>query len=464
MKLSERGAIRSAIADGGFHLYPAGKLIDIIISKLSNDNLSDNFNPSTIMDKLSSITMEVSGASKILFDEDMALLKDRLSKVSPEYDIDSVFNKMIDIMPTLAKRYYDIDDFSAPRPQVVEYYFEGYNDMYKDGDWTAFNVNVMESKEMNVPVGTYFKRSQVSPGAPEFVAMHEANHAMQERAAVSNKFNHYVPWMDEGSADILARLMLFRATEDENLLMKLKRFFTEVEVTDPRKVTYHYGEETMSLVLLRGRLPFLKALMKIRRSDPFSVDWNAFANMIKEGFDPHVAIIKSHDDKKGASFLKKLERMETAFRKGPDLDKMDLKILSMFLATQPPACVSADEYRAALWLANEIKRTPNPHFVEAEALSTDFVKENTGDNAMISVESVKAEAWKKFPELKLKILIRESDIPNDMKDAVSSLAAKYFIVKRMIGDEIAYETYGGGLPYRLGTGEIRCTYELEGKN
>ena len=421
MRLSERGAIRSAIAEGGFGLYPAGRLIDLIMEGVGGDGLRGDFDPAATADKVMHARPPEDAAARSVFDRDIKLVADRLRAMSADYDIEPVFDRMQAEAPALAKRYYSIEGFEAPRPKVLEYFFEGYSDIYKDGDWFAFNVNSAESKEMGVPIGTYFKRDQVSPGLPEFVAMHEANHAMQEKAALPEGINHYVPWFDEGLADAFGRMMLFRTTKDEALLSKIKLFRAEVDVIDPRKATYHYGEETATLMLMRGRLPFVKALMRARRRDPFAIDWSALGSAIRAGLDPHVAAARAYAGSKRDAFMKKLEREEAGFRKECDLDAADLRVLSMFLASERPACLTPQEYAAALWLAEEVAKQSDP------ALAVQFV-------------------------------IGDEQIMPEHKEGVAALAAKYFITKRMEGDKLVYQPYGGGLPYRLGTGEIRCSY------
>jgi len=421
MRLSERGAIRSAIAEGGLGLFPAGRLMEMIKAGNPGDELKGDFDPQATVEKLRGARGPEGGAAKAVFDRDIGILAERLGLMPANYDIEAAFDMMLTVAPELAKRYYGVENFEAPRPKVVEYFFEGFSDVYKDGDWFAFNVNSAESAEMNVPVGTYFKRDQVSPGLPEFSAMHEANHAMQEAASLPDGFNHYLPWFDEGLADAFGRMMLYRTMKDEALMGKLRRFRTEVESLDPRKATYHFGEETASLLLLRGRLPFAKALMRARRREPFSVDWSTMGGLIKEGVDPHVAVLKSYVGSKQAAFQKKLDRDEKAFRKGPDLDASDLRALTMFLASERPACLPPEEYAAALWLASEAAKAPDP-------------------------------------EQAFKISIAESDVPAEHKNGAAKLASIYFITKREEEGRIVYSPYGGGLPYRLGSGEIRCTY------
>ncbi len=457
MKLSERGAIRSAIADGGFGLYPAGRLMDSIKAGLSGDDLRGDFDPSATAEKVLRAQGPGEPQARAVFEQDISLLVERLRAMNPEYDIDSVFDRMQAEAPALAKRYYGIASFDAPRPRVLEYFFEGINDMYKDGDWFAFNVNRAESAEMNVPIGTYFKRDQVSPGQPEFVAMHEVNHAMQDMAASPEGFHHYVPWFDEGLADSFGRMMLFRVTKDESLIAKVKRFRTEVEADDPRKAAYHYADQIASMMLIRGRLPFVKALMRARKRDPFSIDWSGLGDRIMAGIDPHVALINAYRGSKPEQFSKKFEREETAFRKESDLDAIDLRVLAMFLASERPACLSAFEYRAALWLADEIARRPNPHRIVMEREKKNE-EEITLGPILESASVVTDEALKKDRSLEARIAIRDADVPEEHKAGVAELAAKYMITKRIVGEELVYQPYGGGLPYRLGTGEIRCTY------
>lgn len=423
MILSERGAIASAIAGGGFHLYPAGRLIEMVKKELEEDDLCGNFDPKGTAEKIAQIRGPKDPAAGSIFKKDLALLCERLSKIAPEYDIEAVFDKMQAAVPAMARRYYGLENFEAPRPQVLEYFFEGYNDLYKDGDWFAFNVNRSESVELGVPIGTYFKRNQISPGLPEFSVFHEANHAMQDLCYLHEGINHYIPWMDEGLADIFGRIMLFRATGDESIITKVKTLKCEVEVTDPRKVTYHYGEETMALMLLRGRLPFVRALMQARKREPFAIDWNLLAGKTKLGWDPHIAIVSAYTGRNADAFRKRVERDETKFRKEADLDQQDLRIIQMFLASEPPASLPADEYSAALWLADEIARSAGPN-----------------------------------SELSIKSVIKVEDVPGEYREGAERLAAKYFIIKKQAGESTVYEPYGGGLPYRLCTGELRTSY------
>jgi len=461
MILSERGAIRAAIADGGFHLYPAGRFIDYIKQALQGDDLKGNFDPVRTKEKISAIPAPQDEHAGAVFEQDRSLLLDRLQELRPEYNIELVFGKMAECLPAMAKRYYGIEAFTPVTPKIVEYYFEGHNDFYRDSDWIAFNVNEAESHELNVPVGTYFKRDQVSPGHPEFTVMHEANHAMQEIAALPPGVHHYVPWLDEGLADAFGRMMLFAATEDETLLRRIKIFRTEIEVTDPRKVTYHYGEETAALLLLRGRLPFVKAVCRARKESPYDIDWNGFAAAIKHGIDPHIAIVTAYGGSKKDHFQKRIAKNEAEFRKESDLSQSDLRVLTMFLATQPPAVIPASEYRAALWLAEEVQKDPSPHFVDCAAIPEGLrsqVPEWKSD-ALLRASAIPEGLWKKVAGIRMKIVIKASDVPENFRAGADALANSYFVIKRRIGETDVYEPYGGGLPYRLGSFELRCAWQ-----
>jgi hypothetical protein len=251
--------------------------------------------------------------------------------------------------------------------------------------------------------------------------MHEVNHAMQDLAACPEGLHHYVPWFDEGLADMLGRMMLFRVTKDEVLTAKVKRFRTEIDSLDPRKAAYSYADQIATMLLMRGRLPFAKALMRARKREPLSIDWSRLGERICEGVDPHVAVLESYVGSKRAAFQKKIERDEKAFRKGPDLDSADLRVLAMFLACERPSCLAPEEYAAALWLAGETAKAADP-------------------------------------EQAFRTAIAESDVPAEHRDGTAKLASMYFITKREEDGRIVYSPYGGGLPYRLGSGEIRCTY------
>ncbi len=460
MILSERGAIRSAIADGGLHLYPAGNLMELILKELSGDDLRGDFDPAKTIEKLSAIIGPSGELARELFHCDMEVVIDRLEVMEPTYNIEKIFSTMAELLPMLAKQYYGIENFEPVIPQVVEYYFEGFNELYRDGDWFAFNVNRAESKELGVPVGTYFKRDQIAPGHPELTTLHEANHAMQDAAGLADTMHHYIPWFDEGFADAIGRMMLYRATKNDGLLAKVKNFRTEVEVTDPRKVTYHYGEETAALILLRGRLPFFRALMAARKRDPFKIDWDGFAKLIKSGIDPHIAIIQSYIGGKRGVFQKKFEREEMKFRKEGDLDQGDIRVLTMFLATQSPASLPAEDYAAAIWLRDAAVNARERFFFDPKAIPLNLRSTIPDWNSekLVPGGSITDAVWKKVKGLSIKALIPEEDIPDHLRDGVAKLASMYFILKREIGDVVVYEPYGGGLPYRLDTGEVRCVY------
>jgi len=460
MILSERGAIRTSIAEGGFHLYPAGRFLDYIREALTGDDLKGNFDPVRTIEKIKAVSLPQEEHIRFIFEKDFTLLCSRLQEQDAEYRIEAVFAKMAENLPAMAKRYYGIDGFEPLTPKIVEYYFEGHNDLYKNADWFAFNVNEAESRELQVPVGTYFKRDQVSPASTEFAVLHEANHAMQERAALPPGVHHYVPWLDEGTADIFGRMMLFATTQNENLLHKIKIFRTEIEVTDPRKVTYHYGEETVALLLLRGRLPLIKALFKARKESPYDIDWNHLASAIKHGIDPHIAIINAYRGSKKDAFQKRLERDETAFRKESDFNQGDLRILSMFLATQAPATLPAPEYRAALWLSEEALKEPSPYFLDPLAIPEGLRSQVTDwkADAPLLISQIPGTILKKVPGIKTKIVLPKEVVPESFRAGADSLANNYFIIKRRIGDQEVLEPYGGGLPYRLGSCELRCAW------
>ncbi len=459
MILSERGAIRAAIAHGGFHLYPAGRIIEYIKQSLLGDELKENFDPIRTVEKINSVSFAIDAFSQSVFEEDKSLLCSRLKEMDAEYDLESLFSKIADSIPALAKKYYGIEGFKPSVPRIVEYFFQGYNDLYKDADWFAFNVNNAESKELGVPVGAYYKRDQVSPGMTEFSILHEANHAMQEIASLPPGVHHYVPWLDEGLADIIGRMMIYAITGDEKLLRKIKYFKTEIEVTDSRKISYHFGEQLACLMLMRGRLPLVKALLKARKEHAFEIDWGALAESIKSGIDPHIGIINSYKGTKKDTFQKKIMRDESNFRKEADLNQNDLKVLTMFLACQPPAALPPLEYKTAHFFMEAIKKE-HSHFIDPAAIPEGLRHNIAGlqPNSAFPLSELSEGIKKKIEGIETKIAIKESDIPENLISGAEALANKYFIVKKRIGEEILFEPYGGGLPFRLASGEIRCAW------
>lgn len=450
MILSERGAIKAAICDGNYHIYPAAKLIEHIKSRLPGEDFRGDFNREKIIAKIRSVSIEGDSRTKAILKEDLDSLCTRLKKIDPEYDIESIFKKMEQSLPEMAMRYFGIRDYKPVKTEVIEYFFEGYNDVYKDADWNAFNVDEAESKEYNVPVGIYFKRSQVAPGYPEYVVMHENVHQFTAPASMDELTHYYVPWVMEGFADTFGFLMLYRATKDFELVRRTKKLALEFDVMDSRKATYHFESNIASLFTSSAGLPFTKAFLDIIARDRRNLDFTGIGNSLMAGVGAFDAVITGYTGDEREAFKKHLRTSEEEYKSAGDFNDDDRMMLRYFSSREAPSTLKPPEYRAAIWLVKELMENTGAHYVHTKLLDGKYGGE------LVKIGAIGEAAWKAVPKGHNSFLVLKDDIPPDLQEAAETLGNYFFIVKKEFSGKVYFDVYGGGLPYRVGTGEIRC--------
>lgn len=453
MILSERGAIKAAICDGGYHIYPAAKIVAYIKDHLPNEEFRGDFDPKKTVKKIRSVKIEGDEHTKTVITEDINLLCSRLQKMDPEYNIESVFKKMSADLPKMAKLFFNIDGYKPVHTQVVEYFFEGYNTLYKDADWNAFNVDAAESKEYNVPIGIYFKRSQVAPGYPEYVVLHENVHQFTASSRMDNTTHYYVPWIDEGFADTFGYLMLYKTTKDLGLVSRTKYLAVEFDVLDSRKATYHYETAIASQFISNGGLPFTKAFLKVLSTELPNLDLSEIGRSVLKGKTSITATIDGFLGENKNEFRERLLRYQAEFSSQGNFDDDDLKILRFFSLTQAPATLNPPEYRAAIWLINELNNNTESHYLHSKFLP------NNEQNEIIQIKTVGKKSWDKLPKGHNSFLVCRDDIPSDLQAPIDALGNYFFVVKKEYNGKTYYDVFGGGLPYRMSTGELRCCLE-----
>lgn len=450
MKLSERGALNSVVMDGGYHTYPAGRLVEMIKAGNPADDMRGDFDPVKTVGKIKSIPLTGDEHRINVLKHDFDIMCKRLEKLSPTYDIESVITKMSADLPAMARHYFAIENYKPVPGHVVEYYFEGFNDSFKEWDYIAFNIDPNESIEYNVPVGIYFKRDHVMPGFPEFVVMHENIHQFTANASLNRGTIHYVPWFNEGFGDALGFLMLYRTTKDLSLMSKCKNKMMEVDLLDSRKATYHYESHIAATVMSRGGLPFTKAFLKAKETYPDGFNWGKIAKNLLNG---HGAIESVVDGYKGIKdeIKRELLKWEESFKKDGDFDQDDRLMLNYFLDRQGPATLEPANYNLVLWIMNELKTNPGAHYVHK-----DIVGIGSSNKTLIPISDIPKDDWLNAPAGHNYFLIKEASIPAHLREAVPKIAGYFFIVKKEYDGEICYDIYAGGLPYRFDSGELRC--------
>ncbi len=449
MILSERAAIVTALADGGFHIYPAGKLNELIKKYTEGDTLQGNFERHKTIEKVRlALSKYLKGGKHAALESDFDLLCKRLNDFDPNYDFENEVEAITKKLPTLAKRYFGIDGYQSVYSKIVEYYFEGFNEMYKDADWYAFNVNDVEAREMKVSVGTYYKRSWIMPFNTAWAIVHENIHQMHRSVSQPAGSDRYVPWICEGIADVFGVLMLYKVGGNKNKIAMMKRFVEEVEVLNPRKAAYYYGFRIVMELLRNSGLGFMRALFEMTKEDVYGINWDVLAHGVQNGVLAHKLIPYIYLGEDKAAFERKFLKLEEEYSKKFKLDEGDQEVLSLFATMQPPSVITEAEYASAMWLKKQ---------------SIEKMEENwivTEQDKLIRVKDVAAKEREKIEGFNEKVVIMEADVPKELVDGTKELCKKYFVVQREVEDKMVLSVWRGGLPFRLGCGEVRCELQL----
>ncbi len=449
MQLSERAAIVSAIVDGKFHIYPAGKLMELIKKTCSGDRLDADFDRVRTVEKIKKISLSQFDAdTKAILEDDLTALCKILAEMDNKYDFEGEIAAITSKLPPLADLYFGIKNFKSEPVVMVEYYFEGYNDLYKNSDWYAFNVDPVESAQMKVPVAAYYKRSWIMPFSTPHSIIHENIHQMQALSIIPKGEHRYVPWFDEGMADVVSLMMFYKITNDRKRFFKIKKFMSEVEVLATRKATYAYAFRLFGRLIGMAGWPFFRALAEIYGKYYFDIDLNVLADGIIQGVEPRDLIGRTYKGAEKNAFEREFGEIEKKHLKSGGIEEKDLEVLNIFAVMQPPAALSAAEYRAALWFNEQVTKFAEKHLAKVEL------------DKLQPVKDFSSEARNKIAGFNEKVVVLEKDIPAELKAGAEELGNKYFAVKSEIGGKVIFDAWFGGLPFRLGCGEIRCELNL----
>lgn len=121
--------------------------------------------------------------------------------------------------------------------------------------------------------GIYLKRDHLFPGLTELAVLHENVHC-------AIRGQGYVPWFDEGVANLLAYLLYAEHTGDCSAIQVYRTYLGELSPT-----VYWYPEfdRVLATLVLLGWQSLLFALIGARVRDPACVDWPAIPQLLMRG-------------------------------------------------------------------------------------------------------------------------------------------------------------------------------------
>jgi len=119
----------------------------------------------------------------------------------------------------------------------------------------------------------YLKRDHLFPGLTELATLHENVHC-------AIRGQGYIPWFDEGVADLLAYLIYTEQTGDASAIRIYRTYLTELT---PTQSWYPAFDRTLATLVLIGWQSLLFSLIGARLRDPASVDWSSIPRLLMRG-------------------------------------------------------------------------------------------------------------------------------------------------------------------------------------
>jgi len=190
-----------------------------------------------------------------------------LGDVDPNYDPDHLLGLTTDVNAFLEGEL----DAKALRPLKLSI-VERYPHPYEKAKAAAWSLSEFESRLLGMPEGVYLRRDQIFPVSAECILGHEYGHA------VILDMPNYVPWFDEGLADVLGYAYYssrFGKVED------LRTWFNyRAEIKQYGRWYEEYDRLVAALVLACG-MEGVKALVRLKRYEPRRVKWTRLTNALK---------------------------------------------------------------------------------------------------------------------------------------------------------------------------------------
>lgn len=119
----------------------------------------------------------------------------------------------------------------------------------------------------------YLKRDHLFPGLTELATLHENVHS-------AIRGQGYIPWFDEGVADLLAYLIYTEQTGDSSAIRIYRTYLTELT---PTQSWYPAFDRTLATLVLIGWQSLLFSLIGARLRDPAGVDWSSIPRLLMRG-------------------------------------------------------------------------------------------------------------------------------------------------------------------------------------
>ena len=191
-----------------------------------------------------------------------------LDAVDPGYDPDHLLGLTDDVNAFLEGEV----GTKALRPLKLSI-VDRYPHPYEKAKATAWSLSEYESQLLGMPQGVYMRRDQIFPVSAECVLGHEYGHA------VILDMPNYIPWFDEGLADVLGYAYYASRFGKVSDLRAWINFRAELKEYGRWYAEY---DRLVSVLIMVCGMDGVRALVRLKRYEPNKVDWTRLANVLRE--------------------------------------------------------------------------------------------------------------------------------------------------------------------------------------
>jgi hypothetical protein len=197
---------------------------------------------------------------------DLEAVSRALGEVDPTYDPDHLLELTEDVNSFLEGEL----NAKALKPLKLSI-VERYPHPYEKATAAAWSLSEFESQLLGMPEGVYLRRDQIFPVSAECILGHEYGHA------VILDMPNYVPWFDEGLADVLGYVYY---SSRFGKVRDLRAWFNyRAEMKEYGAWYEEYDRLVAALLMACGTEP-VKVLVRLKRYEPRRVNWTHLANAL----------------------------------------------------------------------------------------------------------------------------------------------------------------------------------------
>jgi len=268
LSFSETAALKYAISKTSVWTYPRETLYHLVVTEAGLSNSA--FTRKTV-DSVDGLLCRLTASPQApvtrILSRDLKEVRAALDAVDPGYDPKKLPRSISAVIGFLER------ELRAKAPLRLKLSIvEKYAAPYQEVTASAWALGEFESKMIGMPEGVYMRRDQLFPVAAECILAHEYAHS------VIVDLPNYVPWFDEGLADILGYAYYVRRCGRVEDLPVWINYRSEL-----KQYGHWYAEydRLVSALLTTCGLDFVRALVKLKRREPERVSWTRLAEALR---------------------------------------------------------------------------------------------------------------------------------------------------------------------------------------